>query len=470
MSIIFKKILLSSKRLRNELTLAFGLILMTVLVFLGYLLPGVSSWFETKNSLHIIIVIVFFILILGFMIIISLIEPVVKISREAQMIAGGDLNREIELSREDEIGQLGTALNRMTLRMKENVEELKNFSKMSETINLEINKRILILSNLMHISNLIAQNAQLIEVAETALEKCLSLGTMTLAIFIFKDQENSDYYVHCISGRNSGQLLDQGIKNFRIRLGEGFLGKTILKKEVIVIDQTSPLTEEIKEFLHQFSLRNAVIIPILLKGNVHGLLLSGNEEERFHCSSAERELLELIAKQIAIAQGNELLNRGIEKLEVTDRLTGLFNGPYVRSYLEEEIKKAVHFKTACSFVLLTINRFKEYLQSFGHIEAENVLAKIGSLLKANISSSDKAARFTDCEFAIVLSKKNKRQALDIAETIRQKITDNFLNEPDARKRLSCTAAVTENPIDGANAQALISKAEQILKEAAKTQS
>ncbi|HLD70133.1 MAG TPA: diguanylate cyclase [Candidatus Omnitrophota bacterium] len=462
MAIIFKKILLSSRRVRSELSVAFGLILLVVLVFLGYLLPGVSSWFEAKTFLHIIFVIVFFILILGFMIIVQMLEPVIKMSRDAQMIAEGDLNREIEFSREDEIGQLGAALNRMTLRMKENVEELKNFSKMSETINVEINKRILILSNLMQISNLIAQNAELIQVAEMAIDKCLSLGAMTLAVFIFKDQDKGDYSVHCLSGRNSGQLLDQGIKNLRIKLGEDFLGKTILKKEVVVIDQTSSLSEEMKEFLRQFSLRNAVIIPILLKGNVYGLLLSGNEEESFRCSSAERELLELIAKQIAIAKGNELLNRGIEKLEVTDRLTGLFNGPYVRNYLNEEIKKSVHFKTACSFVLLTIEGFKEYHESFGHIEVENVLAKIGSLIKANISSLDKAARFTDHEFAIVLSGKNKRQAIDVAQMIRQKITDSFSDEPDAAKRPTYRVAVTENPIDGVSAQDLIFKAQQIL--------
>lgn len=463
MAIIFKKILLSSRRVRNELTVAFGLILLVVLVFLAYLLPGVSSWFEAKSFLNVIIVIVFFILILGFVIIVQMIEPVVKMSREAQMIAGGDLTREIELSREDEIGQLGAALNQMTLRMKENVEELKSFSKMSETINIEINKRILILSNLMQISSLIAQNAELMEVAEMAIDKCLSLGAMTLAVFIFKDQDTSDYSVHCLSGRNGPQLLDQGIKNLRIKLGKGFLGKTILKKEVVVIDQSLSLTEEMKEFMNQFSLRNAVIIPIILKGNVYGLLLSGNEEENFRCSSAERELLELIAKQIAIAKSNELLNRGIEKLEVIDRLTGLFNGPYMRNYLNEEIEKSVHFKTSCSFILLAIEGFKEYHESFGHIEAENVLVKIGSLIKANIGSSDKAARFTDCEFAVILSKRNKRQAIDVAETIRRKIAEGFSEEQDAAKRLTCRVAVMENPIDGARAQDLILKAEQILK-------
>lgn len=463
MAIVFKKILLSSRRVRSELAIAFGLILLVVLVFLGYLLPGVSSWFETKTFLSVTLLIVFFILILGFMIIIQMIEPVIKMSRDAQMIAEGDLNREIELSREDEIGQLGAALNRMTMRMKENVEELKNFSKMSETINLEINKRILILSNLMQISSLIAQNAELMQVAEMAVDKCLSLGEMTQAVFMFKDQDKGDYSVHCLSGRNSQQLLDQGIKNLRIKLGEGFLGKTILKKEVVVIDRSSSLTEEIKEFLKQFSLRNAVVIPIILRGNVYGLLLSGNEEENFDCSSAERELLELIAQQIAIAKGNELLTRGIEKLEVTDRLTGLFNGPYVRNYLNEEIKKSVNFKTACSFVLLTIDYFKEYHESFGHIPAENVLAKIGALIKANISSSDKAARFADHEFAIVLSGKNKRQAIDVAETIRQKIMDSLSGEQGALKPLICRVAVTENPIDGVLAQDLILKAEQILK-------
>lgn len=461
MAVVFKKILLSSRRVQNQVGIAFGLILLAVLVFLGYLLPGASSWFEVRSSLPIVVIIVFFILILGFMIIIQVIEPFVKISGEAQMIAEGNLNCEIELSREDEIGQLGTALNRMTMKMKENVEELKNFSKISKTINTEINKRILILSNLMQISNLIAQNAELIQVAEMAIDKCLSLGTMTLAVFIFKDQSNNDYYVYCINGKNSPQLLDQGIKNFKIKLGEGLLGKAILKREVVVIDKTSSLTMEIKEFIDQFSLRNAIIIPIILKGSVYGLLLCGNEEEHFLCSSEERELLELIAKQIAIAKGNELLNRGIGKLEATDHLTGLWNAHYLRHHLNEEIKKSIGSKNACSFLLLRIDRFKEYLDSFGNIAAENALTKVGTVIKTNISPSDQVGRFADCEFAVILSGKNKRQSLDIAETIRRKVADSF-SDSDARKCLTCKIAVTENPIDGASAHDLISKAEEIL--------
>ena len=54
--------------------------------------------------------------------------PVIRISKEATLIAKGDLSREIQIAREDELGELGTALNEMTLKIRNSVEELKELS------------------------------------------------------------------------------------------------------------------------------------------------------------------------------------------------------------------------------------------------------------------------------------------------------------------------------------------------------
>ena len=495
MDITFKKLFITSQGVRNELRIAFGLILLAFLVFLGYLFPGVSSWFEMRSFLHVIVLIVFFIVVIGFIIIVQVIEPVIRISKEAAIIADGNFDREIKLFRQDEIGQLADALNRMTNRMKQNVEELKSFSETTEVVNKEMNRRVLLLSNLLQVSTLIAQNAQFSEVLAEGMRKCLSSQGMSSAGLLLKERETGDYHIHNMIGENSAELLAQGIKNVKFKLGVGLLGKALLRQDMAVLDANIPVTKEMKEFCEQFLMQSAAIVPVAANGNVYGLLIVGGNTKDFVCSDAEREVYQLIAQQMAIACSNEWSRKQVEKLEAVDRLTGLFNNTFIRSRLEEEIKKAVHGKRPCSFVLISIDHFDECRRTFGHIAAENFLVKISMIIKESITNEDKSSRFADHEFAIILPEKNKRQSIDLAEHIRKKIerisffgtsssvdlvfqnpstqikdlSVEFFSKPgDPSKQeingLACTVAITENPIDGISAQDLIAKAEKVLQQ------
>ena len=465
MKSIFDKKLLSTYTIKNQLGIALGLIGVAFLVFLGYLLPGASSWFENKTLFYVVISIVLFILVLGFLIICHIVEPMVKISQEARFVAEGDLNREIRLFREDEIGQLGAALNRMIHRMKANVEELKNFSQTTETINAEINRRVLTLSNLLEVSNLIAQNAQLKEIVEIGLGKCLSSGIMTFTGLILKDEKTNEYHVFYVSGQKSEELLAQGIRDLKITLGSGVLGKAILKQKPVIIDSQTAMSPEIKEFRKQLAIPNAVLVPVSAQGNMYGLLIAGNDEKNFLCSNAEREFLQLIAKQIAIAHGNAFLRKEFERSDTRDRLTGLFNRAYIDRHLVEEIKRAASFQKPCSLVLIAIDHLEDYRTAFGHLAAEDVLMRLGFLLKETLSGLDQAARFGDHAFVLILPEKNKRCSIEIAEGLRRKIEEFFSPEKDLRKRLTSSFAVTENPVDGASAPELIQKAQELLKTA-----
>lgn len=462
MNDISERISLSSKRLRHEMAVAFGLVAMAILVFVGYLFPGVSSFFFVKTHLYLVMAIVFFIIILGFLSVVQMIEPVIKISHEAKKIADGDLTRQIELGRDDEIGELGQALNRMTMRIRHDMEELKVFSEKTEEINSEINKRIVALSSLLQISSLISQNTPLDEIIELGVDRCVSAGEMSFGCLILKDRYTSEFGVKTILGHQRRSLAEKGVNNFKVKLSDGLLGRAILKQESIVLDKNSKVNDDIKALRELFSCANMIIVPVASRDKVHGLLIGGHDKYDFAFSSTDVELLQFLSKQIAVAIESSLLNDRIEKLEITDSLTGLFNHTFVEERLDEEIKRAINFQRPCAFALFGIDRFDEYLKAHGHIAAESVLIKVGSLLKENISEVEKAARFGDHEFALVLPERNKRQGIEIADQIRKKIEYLFSEEDDESKRLTCSGAVSENPVDGISADQLIEKARMVL--------
>jgi diguanylate cyclase (GGDEF)-like protein len=350
----------------------------------------------------------------------------------------------------------------MTQRLRENVDELQKFSKTTETINREINKNIVILSNLLQVSHLITQNAQLKEVIEVGV-KCLSSGAMTFAALILKDWETSDFLVKYVSGGENVEFAQEDLLKTRIKLGEGLLGKALLKPTLTLLDQNSAKSSEIENFRKIFPLLNAVLTPVTSKGNVFGLLVAGNNTPQFVCSSMDSELLQIIAQQLSIAITNDLLTKEIEKLAVVDKLTGLYNQNFIRTRLAEEIKRAVQFQRPCSFVLITIDRFRSFHEAAGRIAAENILIRVAGVLKEIKDEAIKTARFGDHEFALIFPEKSKRQSLQLSEEIKEKIEQVFQQGERQQNSLLCRVVVTENPLDGNSAEELIAKAEKLLK-------
>ncbi|MFH1360886.1 MAG: diguanylate cyclase [Candidatus Omnitrophota bacterium] len=466
MKYFFKYFKLNSKFLLNELAIAFGLVLMAFLVFMAYLFPGASSIFQVKTNLNIVIFILFFLLSLGFIIIAQMIEPVIKISKDAKKIAEGDLNREITLARNDEIGQLGDALNNMSQRIKDNLKELKEFSEKTETINVEINKRILTLSSLIQIGNLLSQHAELDEIFHIGVEKCSAGGDVSLSCLLLAETQTDEFGIRILKTSQDTPLREG--QKLRIISEQGLLGRTLSQQTMIMVDKNRKKTQEVEECQKIFALANIILAPIISKGISYGLLVAGNNQKDFSFSTIDCELMDLISKQISVAIENDTLAARLERLEIIDQLTGLYNKFYMHERLNEEIQRAIRFQRPCAFVILSIDHFEKYFEAFGHLSAENALMKIGQICKENANEVDKVGRFGDHEFALILPEKNKKRSIELAEDIRKKIEFFFAEEEDALKKLTCTGAVTENPLDGMTADELITKAQELL-EGAKAQ-
>lgn len=462
MRIIFRRMILSSHKLRDEVMIAFGLIILTLLVLIGYLFPGVASFFEERNFLPVIIGIIATIFILGILIIVQIIEPLIKITHEAKAIAKGDLTREIQLARQDELGELGEALNSMTLRIRNSVEELKTLSSQTETLNAEINSRIAMLSDMMEISSCIAQSATLDEVLAAAAQKCFLAHGQTLCCVILRDPLSEEFKIRHLSGAHEELLKKQGIMDYTVELGHGLVGKTILKKEPAVLDKKSELNQDAEIFRQAFKVRNAIVVPIASKGTTYGVLIAGNEQSGFEFPESQRDLVQLVSKHIAIAILNNMLSDEVEKFELTDGLTGLYNNTYTRNRLAKEVHEAINFQKSCSFILLRIDKFNEYHGKHGHIEAEYALIKIANLLRDFIEQEYPVSRFGDHEYAVILPNRSKKEAIAMAENFLKRVDKAFekVDEPD--KRLTVSAAVVENPIDGMEADELILKSGVIL--------
>lgn len=451
-----------SRGLKYKLRIA--LYLMTVLPLLvtgyiisTYLLPVMGFKLEIILSLSISVMIA----VLGFFIVKEVFDRVLSVSTEAKLIAAGDISRRLSLERDDEVGDLGDALNQLTHRIRSNMDELKSYSEKTTEINLEIQKRILVLSSLLQISSLISQTTGLDEILKVTVEKSRFIANSDLSYLLFK-QDNSDRFSTKIADGPHAQRLFK----IEVEFDKHALNRVLNSSRYILLDKDNKLPDSLKEIIQQqLQLKNTLALPIYIKGRLAGVLGIGNSREEFVFKRDDVDLLDVFAKQIAIAVENDLLMHRIEKLEIKDPLTGLYNESFINNRLQEEIKRAITYQRPCAFVLFNVDNFLKFQQAYGSLQAEGILKKVGTLIRDSVTEIDRVGRIGDNDFAIILPEKNKRHAQTIAEEIRKKIQFAFNEEEDVNKRITCSAGVSENPLDGIDSEELLRKARDKVKEA-----
>jgi diguanylate cyclase (GGDEF)-like protein/PAS domain S-box-containing protein len=134
-----------------------------------------------------------------------------------------------------------------------------------------------------------------------------------------------------------------------------------------------------------------------------------------------RQLAGVLAKQVALALGNLKLKESLKNQSICDPLTGLFNRRYMEESLEREFSRANRSKTTVAIIMMDIDHFKRFNDTFGHQAGDTLLRSLGDLLKRNTRGQDIACRYGGEEFAIVLSDSNLTGALQRAEILRQQV-------------------------------------------------
>jgi len=396
--------------------------------------------------------------IAGFFVIKEVVDRILSISNEAKLIAAGDISRSLKIDREDEVGDLERSLNELTIRIRSNMDELRNYGERTTQINMEIQRRVLVLSSLLQISSLISQGSKLEDILKLTAEKARLLADSEVAYLLYREENETAFYVKTSEGVNAGYLL-----GIRIDAEDSLYVKINDSTSPFVLDEKNTLPDELMaSFNEKFRLKNNLGIPVYLRGRVIGMLGIGNNRDKFFYMQDDFELLDIFAKQVSIAVENDMLMHRVEKLEIKDALTGLYNEAFIRSRLQEEIKRAIMYRRPCAFVLVNIDDFQKAHGTFGLLYSEGVLKKVASLIRESITEIDRAGRFGDNEFAIVFPEKNKRQANELAEGIRRKIEAEFAKEDDPAKRITVSAGVSENPLDGVEAIELITKSKECL--------
>ncbi len=154
-------------------------------------------------------------------------------------------------------------------------------------------------------------------------------------------------------------------------------------------------------------------------------------------------------------------NIELERLSMTDGLTGLYNRRYVMNEFDKEIQRAERHERKLAVLMIDVDRFKLYNDTHGHLAGDEVLRGIGTVIEDATRDPDVPARYGGEEFIVLLPDCDLAGAIDAAERIRQRLEEEVF-EGGA---VTMSVGAAEYPTHGDTPNALIGAADAALYEA-----
>jgi diguanylate cyclase (GGDEF)-like protein len=145
-------------------------------------------------------------------------------------------------------------------------------------------------------------------------------------------------------------------------------------------------------------------------------------------------------------------------------MTGLYNHRFLRTRLEEELNRSTRNGLNLSVIFIDLDFFKVYNDISGHLAGDAALKKVAEILKVSVRDMDVVVRYGGEEFCIVLPDTSKKEAVHVAERIRQEIEkERFPNEENLPfGRLTASFGIASFPEDGHTFTTLIHSADLAL--------
>ena len=134
------------------------------------------------------------------------------------------------------------------------------------------------------------------------------------------------------------------------------------------------------------------------------------------------------------------VNEQLHELSVTDHLTQIFNRIKIEEVINAENKRRLRYKNRFSAILLDIDHFKNVNDTYGHDVGDKTLVTVSNLIAKNIRESDVVGRWGGEEFIIVCQETGIEGAINVAEHMRQLISDT---EFETIGNITCSFGVTE---------------------------
>ena len=213
--------------------------------------------------------------------------------------------------------------------------------------------------------------------------------------------------------------------------------------------------------------RSVLAAPIVVERQLVGVIrLNGFEPGMF--TIGDLRILEALSLLASLALENLQLLARLHEGAIRDNLTGLYTHRFFEERLNEEILRAGRYHTEFCLLMMDIDHFKRYNDTYGHAAGDQVLIRVSQALQQIARPVDLLARYGGEEFVLIMPQSALPQARETAELIRRTIeaqTFQFGDESAAQERVTLSLGVSGFPQEATIASQLVRVADYRLYQA-----
>jgi diguanylate cyclase (GGDEF)-like protein len=260
--------------------------------------------------------------------------------------------------------------------------------------------------------------------------------------------------------RDSGKLkkvasrFKEGTKKEAPRYSRSLVRQVVKKGQaVMMLDTATEDKANLSDSMEKIGVKSVICVPVLGKTGTRGAIYLQSLNVPHGFRKSDLFLLTSLSTPIGLATENallysqskrmeeelqkakdnlekEVMNRTselkkakdrLEELSITDGLSGLYNYRYLIKSLESELKRAIRYRTKLSLLLMDIDYFKNFNDTYGHLCGDYVIKTVGKILKSKVRATDVVARYGGDELAVMVIESDTKSALEVAGKLKQEI-------------------------------------------------
>ena len=272
-------------------------------------------------------------------------------------------------------------------------------------------------SFIITISDMAKQISSVLEMDEllrVLLRKAVDLlGSQKCVIFRVDNESKQLIYIDCIG------YDKKRIESLKLQADDnsGLVGYSA--QTGLAVSRKSIYEDYTKKYiLDNDKIEASFCQPVVHHGNTLAVICVGEANKELTHNQILR-LLSTLANFGTVALANTILVDRIREQSIRDSLTWLYNHQYFQNRLDILLEQAKREKEPLGFIMLDIDNFKEFNDTYGHQAGDFVLKKTAEILNSELRGDDIIARYGGEEFVAILPRRNADDSYDIAERIRK---------------------------------------------------
>lgn len=302
------------------------------------------------------------------------------------------------------------------------------------------------------------------QVMNTAFDACAAIVDYDAGAIALYDKDRAKHRIAAVRiGEDGKGIIDENVIGIEFKDNAGLASMVIKNRHYLPAggeprEVTAPIyTRKIKID----DAKSLVVFPLLSAEEAIGTFtLVSRTEKRF--GKDVREMLAVIANQVAVSLQNGYLYKQMETMATTDGLTGLTNHRTFQTRFEDLLQRAQRHNHKVALLLCDVDFFKKVNDGYGHPVGDEVLRRVAKVLQEVPRKIDIPARYGGEEFAVILDGVDVVQAKAVAERIRIEISKVVVETEKGPLSVTESIGVSVFPDDGRDRAALIEKADLAL--------